>query len=97
MGQTAAELYARPARPASHRLLLALARRHARPQVVDLYTLQLAAQRVLVAERLWRLQTHTLHAELIFYVSGSRHVGGSSGHCSARPPASLVMRAAGRR
>jgi hypothetical protein len=42
--------------------------------MVDLYTLQLAAHRVLVAERLGRLQTRSLHAELIHYVSGSRHV-----------------------
>ena len=48
------------------------------PQVADMYTLQVAAHRVLVAERLGRLQTRSLHAELIFYISGSRHVGGGA-------------------
>lgn len=43
-------------------------------QVAGLFPVQLAAHRALTAQARGRLQTRSLHTELVFALSGSRHV-----------------------
>jgi hypothetical protein len=43
-------------------------------QVPDLFLLQLAAHKALESERMQRRTTRSLHTELVFNMSGSKHV-----------------------
>ena len=43
-------------------------------QVLDVFLLQLAAAAALTAEQQGRLTTRSLHAELLYNLSGSKHV-----------------------
>jgi Kinase binding protein CGI-121 len=50
---------------------------HMRPslsQVPDLFALKAAAYKALAAQQRGKLVTRTLHAELVYNISGSRHV-----------------------
>lgn len=48
--------------------------KQSRAQVLDIWLIIAAAFKALADERQGRLKTHSLHGELVFNLSGSRHV-----------------------
>ena len=51
-------------------------------QVADLFVLRVAAQKALAEQHRGKLITKSLHAELVYNMSGSRHVS-HQGHISS--------------
>ena len=49
-------------------------------QVVDLFVVRIAAQQALAQEQRGNLITKSLHAELVYNMSGSRHVSSALPH-----------------
>lgn len=59
--------------------------------VVSKYQVQLSAYKALEAEAANKLTTKTLHAELVYGLAGSTHVGGSLKRCGLRDDTQHVL------